>query len=161
ATFNSVGIELLYTGDDDGDAQAALQFRPAGSGDWRAGLPLWPTNSQTGPGRAFYGSALLLEAGTRYEVRVTAADPDGVVGPAEATAEIVTRAERVPAARSLTPTRYVRATGDDGADGRTEATAWRTLGRAAAAPSGAVVQVGPGHYAAPGGMALGPGMALV
>jgi hypothetical protein len=50
----------------------------------------------------------------------------------------------------LTPTHFVRAEGDDGNDGSSEASAWRTIGQAfAAAPEGAVVQIGPGIYQAP------------
>src|SRR5262249_49239559 len=29
ATFNSIGLEVFYTGDDDGDASAALRFKRA------------------------------------------------------------------------------------------------------------------------------------
>ncbi|HEV8636739.1 MAG TPA: hypothetical protein VG370_21165, partial [Chloroflexota bacterium] len=163
ATFNSVGVELFYAGDDDRDATAALAFKKASDRDdaWRAGLPLWPTGGAGPPGRAFYGSALFLEPGTAYDVRVTLSDPDGVDGSAVVTGRVTTRAEDVAPAAALPPTHFVRADGDDKANGATEATAWRTLDQAMrAAPPGAVVRVGPGYYAAPAAPRTAP-LALV
>jgi hypothetical protein len=152
-TFNAVGVEWFFSGDGDGDATATVAYKRPTDADWQAGLPLWRTAGPGADGRAFYGSVLFLAPDTDYEVRVSATDPDGVVGGAPVTKTIRTRADAVAPAGSLTPTRYVRATGSDGADGLTEATAWRTLERAVhnvtGAPSGAVVQVGPGYYAAP------------
>jgi hypothetical protein len=149
-TFNSIGGELLFEGDPDGDATATLEFKKASETTWRAGLPLWRTGATAAPGPAFYGSALFLEAGTAYDVRVTVADPDGVTGQAVLTGLAITRSEDLAPAASLLATHHVRADGDDADDGATTATAWRTLERAiASAPSGAVVRVGPGYYAAP------------
>ncbi|HEV8635595.1 MAG TPA: DUF4082 domain-containing protein, partial [Chloroflexota bacterium] len=71
ATFNSVGVEVLYAGDDNRNATAALRFKRGADPDlpasWRQGLPLWATTDLGGPGRAFYGSALFLEPGTAYD----------------------------------------------------------------------------------------------
>ncbi|HEY3080352.1 MAG TPA: hypothetical protein VGM69_10635 [Chloroflexota bacterium] len=152
ATFDSIGVELLYDGDDDRNGTAALSFKKASEGDgaWRDGLPLWQTVGAGPPGRAFYGSALFLEPGTAYDVRVTLADPGGVDGSAVTSARATTRAEDIAPASALAPTRFVSAAGDDKADGASEASAWRTLEQAVrAAPAGAVVRVGPGYYAAP------------
>ncbi|HEU5316355.1 MAG TPA: hypothetical protein VFX49_09615, partial [Chloroflexota bacterium] len=156
ATFESVGVEVLFGGDANGNAAAALAFRKAGEGEaaWRAGLPLWRTDDGSaatgGPGAAFYGSALLLEPGTQYEVRVTLTDPDGVSGPATLEGAVATRAEEIAPAGALAPTHYVRAGGDDAGAGTSPEAAWRTLEKAVrAAPAGAVVQVGPGFYAPP------------
>jgi len=151
ATFNSIGVELLFAGDANANASAGLEFRPSGAAEWRQGLPLWRTNDGSAtPGPAFYGSALLLDPGIAYEVRITVADPDGVAGNAVLTGTATTRAETIPPADALIPTHYVRTTGSDTNDGVTEDTAWRTLDRAlSAAPPGAIVQVGPGFYQAP------------
>jgi hypothetical protein len=150
ATFNSIGVELLYVGDDDRDGAAALSFKKASDGAWRDGLPLWQTVGADAPGRAFYGSALFLEPGTAYDVRVTLSDPDGVDGPAVVTGRVSTRADDLAPAASLKPTHFVRVDGDDKADGATEATAWRSLEHAvSAAPPDAVVRVGPGRFPAP------------
>lgn len=150
ATYASIGLELFFTGDDNGNASANLEFKAAGEATWRAGLPLWEVGGEVAtPGRAFYGSALLLTAGTKYEVRVALADPDGITGQRVVTGTVSTRTDDVPAAATLKPTHFVSPTGDDEADG-TAGKPWRTLGRAfTAAPAGAVVQVAPGYYAPP------------
>ena len=153
ATFNSVGIELPYGGDADHNAVASVAFRPSGGASWRQGLPLWRESAATPT--AFYGSLLELAAGTSYDVAVTVSDPDGVVGAASVGGTIATRADDIPAAGGLAPTYYVATTGDDANSGTSPQAAWATLGHAwAAAPAGAVVQVGPGHFAAPGASAI-------
>ena len=136
-TFASIGIELPFGGDDNGNATAELEFKPAGETAWRKGLPLWPiTGDVPAPGHAFYGSALLLDAGTKYDLRVTVADPDGLAGANVVTGTATTRAENIAQASSLTPTHYVSPTGDDKATG-TAAAPWRTLdGALIAAPGG-------------------------
>ena len=145
ATYNSVGVELPFTGDANGTAVANLEFRRVDDQEWRPGLPLWRTADPSGA--AFYGSALLLDAGSGYEVRVTVDDADGVVGAAQQVSTITTRAEEIGPTEALTPTHFVRADGDDARDGRTPASAWRTLDKAVRdAPAGAVVQVGPGYF---------------
>jgi hypothetical protein len=145
ATYNSIGVEVPFTGDPNRNASASLSFRRSGESAWRQALPLWPAGDA--PGAAFYGSALLLDAGTRYDVRVIVSDPDGVSGLSFQSTGVTTRADTIQAPESLAPTHYVRATGDDAADGRSPATAWRTIDKAVKdAPSGAVVQVGPGYY---------------
>ena len=145
ATFNSIGVEVPFSGDPNRNAAARLAFRRVGDTIWRDALPLWPTTDPSGA--AFYGSALLLDAGTPYEVRVTITDPDGVDGSSVQTSVVTTRAETIPEPTALAPTYFVRTTGNDLADGRGVATAWRTIDKAIKdAPSGAVVQIGPGHY---------------
>src|SRR5205807_193449 len=93
-TFNSVAVELLFTADEDADATASLEFKKSSDTTWRRGLPLWRTDDgSTSPGRAFYGSALLLQPGVTYTIRVTLGDPDGVNGPAAITGSVTTRTD--------------------------------------------------------------------
>src|SRR5262249_26307025 len=121
STFNSIGVEVFYTGDDDRDATAALRFKRSADPDvpasWRQGLPLWRTPYLGGPGRAFYGSALFLDPATAYDVEVTLADPDGTTGPRVLRGSATTRADALPPAGGLAPTRYVRVGGSDQANG--------------------------------------------
>jgi hypothetical protein len=148
ATFNSIGLELPFTGDANASATATLTFKESASPTWRPGLPLWRTDD--GTQRTFFGSALLLTPGTRYDVRVTLSDADGVVGPTTLTSTIVTRVDNIPSRDSLVPTLFVRADGDDTNAGTSRSAAWRTLDKAIrTAPSGAVVEVGPGYYLRP------------
>lgn len=149
-TFASIGIELPFGGDDNGNATAELEFKPTTETTWRKGLPLWPIIGDVpAPGHAFYGSALLLDPGKKYDLRVTVADPDGLAGTNVVTGTATTRAENIAQASSLTPTHYVNPTGDDKATGAASAP-WRTLdGALIGAPAGAIVQVAPGSYAPP------------
>ena len=150
ATFNSIGIELLFGGDANANAQAAVLFKKSAEASWRRGLPLWSTNDgSTQPGPAMYGSLLMLDPGTSYDVQVSLSDPDGVAGSAVLNGTISTRPESIAAAASLAPSYFVTVDGSDANDGQTPQTAWATLARALQAPPGAVVQVGPGRFAAP------------
>jgi hypothetical protein len=151
ATFNSIGVEVFFASDDDANASAGLEFRRSGDASWRTGLPLWRTNDgSASPGAAFYGSALLLDPGVTYEVRVTLMDPDGVAGNAVLTGEIKTRVDDIADVASLVPTHYVAPNGNDANDGTSSAHAWQSLDTVfKVAPPGAVVEVAPGFYPAP------------
>lgn len=150
ATFATIGIDLPFLGDDNGNAVAGVAFRAVGAADWRAALPLWRVGeAKAGQPRAFYGSVLLLDAGTCYEVRVTLDDPDGVRGERAIGGVIATRADDLPAAEALSPTHFLAPAGRDDGDG-SAMRPWRTLDQALGeAPSGAVVRVAPGSYAPP------------
>lgn len=149
-TFASIGVELFFTGDDNGNASATLEFKPADVAEWRAGLPLWRVGDvEANQGRAFYGSALLLDAGKVYDLRITLSDPDGVRGERVIVGRTTTRAEDVAVAATLKPSYFVSPSGNDEAAGNAAAP-WRTLNQALkAAPPGAIVQVAPGSYAPP------------
>lgn len=160
ATFTSIGIEVLFSGDTNRNATASLSFKPAGASDyaWREGLSLHRTapnpdrvsKGQDTWGAAFYGSALLLEPETSYQVRVTFSDPDGVIGPQASLGTISTRAEHVANTGAFAPTHFVSHSGSDAHDGLTARTAWATLQKAwSSAPAGAVVRVAPGIYTPP------------
>lgn len=150
STFNSIGIELFFGGDANGNGTAALEFKQAADAEWRQGLPLWRTTSNDATGSTFYGSALLLEPDSVYDVRITLADPDQISGSSVITGTIRTRAEDIVPASAIVPTHYVRATGSDSSSGTSETQAWRTLEKAiTSAPAGAIVQVGPGYFKAP------------
>jgi hypothetical protein len=146
ATLTSIGIEVPFTGDLNATATGTVAVRRAGDSAWRNGLPLWRTAAS--PTSAFYGSLVLLDPGVPYEVRVTIADPDGMLGSGVFTSTVTTRAESTVPTGTPAPTHFVRSTGNDSADGLSQATAWRTIDKAIqSAPASAVVQVGPGYFA--------------
>ncbi len=130
ASFNSIGFEIPFTT----ETINTVKFKKATDLTFRDGLPLWQA------GGSLYGSLLLLDPGTTYNVEVTE-------GTTIHRKIVATNADNIPPTSSLTPDRYVKADGDDAKDGTSEANAWKTLQKAVTtAPSGAVVQVGPGYY---------------
>lgn len=138
-TLAAAGVYASYTGDDDGDATAWVEYRPAGSGSYQRGHDLMPI----APGR-LAGSVFFLAPGQGYDVRVVLSDPDNA---AELTSEqsVTTRADQPAAATGNTW--WVDATlGDDQAAG-SEAEPFRTIGAgASAAQPGDTVRVRPGVY---------------
>ena len=111
-TVVSGGVDWKIFGDDNRNASAKLEYRKAGSAEWKEGLDLFrlqhedmnafpggnataPNPSRGGKGalmmrpllvydvpNMFSGSLFNLEPDTAYEVRVTMSDPDGVQGQA-------------------------------------------------------------------------------
>jgi hypothetical protein len=146
-TYRSINIELLFTESvANSIVSAVAEVRPAGSGTAVTSLPLWPTRPSTGA-TGIYGKLLFLTHNTAYQVRVAVVDASGGVGYVAGTA--TTRNDAIPAASSLVPTHFERTDGNDSNDGLTDASggAWLTLAKVKAdAPSGAVVQLGPGHF---------------
>ncbi len=151
ATFNSIGIELFYSGDPG--ASATVEYKKSDETNYKPALPLWPTiDGSASPGPTFYGSVLLLEPGTSYDVIVTLNDPGQTQSQQSLTGSITTRLDNIPKATTLTPTHFVRPDGNDAntGTGNNAGSAWATLCRAVrSAPADAVVQVAPGYYASP------------
>ncbi len=152
ATFNSIGIELFFSG--NASASAQLEFKKSTDSIFRKGLDLWATNDgSTTPGPAFYGSALLLSPGTSYDIKVTLNDPGQTPSTQTLAGSITTRAEDIPPVNALIPSHFVRSDGNDANTGtaNTASGAWKTLHKAiTTAPANAVVMVSPGYYASPG-----------
>jgi len=97
STPNSISVEWDLTGDGDHDATCNVQYRQRGSDKWLEALPLfrvdyqWWYHTERADKRLnmFAGSLMFLEPGTRYEVRLDVADPDG--GTASKTVSVATR----------------------------------------------------------------------
>lgn len=84
-TFESVGIELRYTGDANFNANARLMYRTAGKDKWSEGHPfLRISDRPMSPGgkgaknARFATSILFLKEATSYEIKAIVEDPDGV-----------------------------------------------------------------------------------
>jgi hypothetical protein len=136
--FNAAGVLVTVSGDADGDATVALEWRRAG-GSFLPAQPLERIDASH-----FAGSLFGLEPGTRYEARVTLVDPDGVAG-SPATAAFETRADTLaePTLRTL----YVSTSGDDGNPGTSPGSPVRTIQQAAdLAQAGDLVLIQPGVY---------------
>lgn len=138
ATYQSISIEVP----NNAAATAAVEYKKKSDTTYKAGLGLWQA------GGALYGSLVLLESNTLYDLRVT---PQGG---ASLNGDIQTKNETLsPAQTVLNQTSpqlyYVLNTGNDTNDGKSSGNAWKTLEKAATvAPSGSRIVVGPGFYTA-------------
>src|SRR5688572_665355 len=104
-TLINLGFEWFVQGDDNRNAAVEVSFRRKGEQAWRAALPLLRLNGERIYSESrvdvilpnmFAGSILDLDPGTDYEARFAMSDPDGVVGQAQRTVQVRTRAEPVP-----------------------------------------------------------------
>jgi hypothetical protein len=104
-TLLNLGFEWLVSGDENRNAQVNVQFRKAGTIEWLEALPMLRLGGErifslsrvdVITPNMFAGSVLNLEPDTRYEVKFTISDPDGVVGEPEQLAITSTRAEPEP-----------------------------------------------------------------
>jgi len=105
-TLLNLGFEWSISGDDNRNAQVAVQYRAAGEQAFRNALPMLRIGGEN-VGRdaenlhytvphGFAGSILNLKPGTEYECRFTLTDPDGVSGLSTQTARVRTRTEPQP-----------------------------------------------------------------
>jgi parallel beta-helix repeat protein len=138
--YHAGGVVLTVSGDDNRNAAAALEWRPAGPGAFRLAQPLARADATR-----LAGSLFALAPGRSYEVRVTVTDPDGVTGPPSATAVLDTRAEAFaePSLRRL----YVAPSGSDDNPGTSPGSPLRTIQKAAdLAQAGDLVSIAAGVY---------------
>jgi hypothetical protein len=132
------GVLLTVSGDANGNATAALEWRATG-GTLLPAQPLVRIDTTR-----FAGSLFGLAPGTSYEARVTLADPDGVTG-SPVSAAFATRADTL--AEPTLQTLYVSPGGDDGNPGTSPGAPLRTIQRAAdLAQAGDLVLIQPGVY---------------
>jgi Calx-beta domain/Right handed beta helix region len=137
--FHAGGVVLTVSGDANGNAAAALEWRQ-GAGAFQPGHPLSRIDTTH-----FAGSLFWLDPATAYEARVTLSDPDGVNGPATATTPVVTRADQLaePSLRTL----YVAPNGNDNNPGTDPGAPKQTIqGAADVAQAGDLILIQPGVY---------------
>ena len=83
ATHENLGVTWSVSGDSNLDSAMQLEFRPSGTIDWQPAamaVRAYPTIMVDGSplGLDYWGaSAMFLERGTTYDLRVTITDPDG------------------------------------------------------------------------------------
>jgi MYXO-CTERM domain-containing protein len=96
-TLVSLGVQVLISGDDDGDASAELRYRKKGVRPWEEASMMLRVYPDTVVGHSvadqFAGSALDLEPDTVYELEVRVQDPDGAV---DETFELEAKTRAVP-----------------------------------------------------------------
>ncbi|MFN8588541.1 MAG: PKD domain-containing protein [Candidatus Eisenbacteria bacterium] len=144
----SASFEWPITGDDNNNCTVTVEYRRAGTVEWRPAQPLlrvehglWTHGED--PGNLLAGSLFFLQPGTSYEARLTLSDPDG--GYDQQVVAFQTRQE--PRAAALR-TRYV-IPGAGGGLG-TAGAPFRGLAAAdSAAAPGDLFLLAPGTYAGP------------
>ena len=83
ATVQHIGVVWTISGDDDRDSQLLLDFRRLGDSTWRPGAIAMRATPDLIVNGSLLGldywaaSAMFLEPGTTYELRLTLSDPDG------------------------------------------------------------------------------------
>ena len=147
ATYEHIGVRWSISGDDDHDSSMTLQYRQLGESTWLPGAPAmraYPTLIVDGQplGLNYWAaSALFLQSGQTYELRVTLQDPDG--GNQVQTIAATTRRELQ--ANPAGQQRYV-VPGNSGGDG-TAGNPFKGLQAAAnAAQPGDVFHIAAGTY---------------
>jgi uncharacterized repeat protein (TIGR01451 family) len=148
ATFQNIGVEWDISGDENLNSQMTLEFRPQGSSAWQPGAPAvraYPTLVVDGAPLSldyWAASAMFLQPGETYELRLTLSDPDG-----GGEVRSLTAVTRVPLAPDLNGRRLYVGPGTGGGDG-SQANPFQGLQAAAdAAQPGDVFHVSAGTYA--------------
>ena len=104
-TLINLGFEWLIQGDENRNARVEVWYRKTGEASWQDALPMLRLNGERIYSESrldiitpnmFAGSVLNLDPDTRYEVKFSISDPDGVVGNSERLATVSTRAEPEP-----------------------------------------------------------------
>jgi hypothetical protein len=101
STFNCISVAAPFTGDEDRDNSAVVQFRASGATSWLNAYSPWVDRrvqivtsdfTQSNPvSNQCRVSIVGLYAGTTYEVRIEWTDADGITGAAAITNTIATR----------------------------------------------------------------------
>ncbi len=147
ATFHHIGVYWNISGDDDTDSTMTLEYRAVGTADWNQAAdamrsdPAVVVNGSPLGLNAWAASAMFVEPGVTYELRLTLTDPDG-----GGTARTVTATARTKPVADPTGRQRNVVPGGGGGDG-TAANPFRGLQAAAdAAQPGDVFHVAAGTY---------------
>jgi hypothetical protein len=148
ATFEHIGVVWTIDGDDNLDSAMVLDFRRQGDVTWHAGAPAMrahPSLIVDGAALGFNtwaASAMFLEPGMAYELRLTLTDPDG-----GGSVETIVASTRTPPPATYGGTERWVAPGAGGGDG-TPGNPYLGLQTAADnALPGDHFRVTPGYYA--------------
>jgi len=155
STYESISIYASFSGDDNANNLASLEWRKVGDSTWKSGMSLTVDrrstvqNSGTFDNTRFKnqwrGSILLVQPDTSYEVRVTFSDSDSIVGTNPVTATISTRKE-TNQINSIGNAYYVSTSGSDANPG-TESQPFRTIQKAVdTVGAGDTIYVNAGTY---------------
>lgn len=77
-TFQCMGVEVTFTGDDNANARGTVQYRAIGDRNWLTGHPLVRVSGRKERKPSFFTSLFYLRENTEYEVQVMFEDADKV-----------------------------------------------------------------------------------
>lgn len=139
ATMESIGVNIAYSGDTNGNAVMTPQYRVNAGDPWTTGQPCVRTivfNARC--------SFFSLTPSTTYQFQVLFSDPDGA-SPAVLSNSVTTRATAP--TETITQTYYVATTGSNSNNGTSPATPFQTIQYAVnGATAGTRILVAPGTY---------------
>ncbi|MBI4303189.1 MAG: hypothetical protein HY665_02465, partial [Chloroflexi bacterium] len=159
--IENIAVISSFTGDDNGNNRAILEYRLKGAAEWKPGIEMTADRRQAvisyyhgGAGggtpqpnpypNSWKAVIFWLTPNTEYEVRVTYSDPDGVAGSNPVIGTIRTRNDNPP---SNGKKYFVSTTGNDSNDGLGPQTAWAKIQYAASkVQAGDTVSIMPGVY---------------
>lgn len=139
ATFESIGINVVYNDDTNNNAVMTPQYRVGADGPWTTGQPCVKTIARNARCSLFF-----LSPNTTYSFQVLFTDPDGA-SPPVLSSSVATRATTP--TETISQTYYVATTGNDSNNGTSPATPFLTIQRAVnLASAGTKIVVAPGVY---------------
>lgn len=139
ATFESIGINVVYNGDTNGNATLTPQYRVGPADPWVTGQPCVRTIALNARCSLFW-----LMPNTTYSFQVLFSDPDGA-SPTVLSNSVATRATAP--IETITQTYYVATTGSNSNNGTSPATPFQTIQYAVnGATAGTRIIVAPGIY---------------
>ena len=150
STFECISVRAAFSGDDNANNSARIQFRRAGTTTWlNAYTPAidrrTSVNGNDNSANAFQarGSIVGLTPNASYEIQVTWTDADGITGSAASTASVSTLSYNPPAPGT---TRYVDASAGSEGSG-TSSSPFKTITNAIAqSNAGDTIIVRAGSY---------------
>lgn len=139
ATFESIGVNIVYSGDTNANAVMTPQYRVSAGDPWSTGQPCVRTIAFNA--RCSFFS---LTPNTTYPFQVLFSDPDGA-SPSVLSNSVTTRATTP--TETITQTYYVATTGSNSNTGTSPATPFLTIQHAVnQASAGTKIMVAPGVY---------------
>jgi hypothetical protein len=147
ATFDHISVLWWISGDANLNSAMTLEYRKAGDSVWRAGAPAgraYPTLVVDGSALGlnyWAASALFLEPGQAYELRLTLTDPEG-----GGSTQTISAATRLGLRADPNGTQYYVAPGNGGGTGSVADPFLGLQTAANAAQPGDVFHIAPGVY---------------
>ncbi len=136
-TFECIGVTVNYSGDNNQNNSAVLEYRPSG-GTWKTAPEMYVDRAE----RQYRGNIFWITANTQYEIRVTLIDANGGGGSVSTTT--ATRNDNPPIGTNYI---YVATNGNDTTGNGSIGSPYRTIQKASDVSSpGSTILIRGGTY---------------